>query len=655
MELLLSSSENKLCANCQRLLQRFHDATQSENHDGDRDIIYNGEHHGDGESFFAAANNGCRICHIFLSYHLRAQGSLDNEFKTDAIIEVIHEPSIRSSYGVIILTIEHQGQVWEPNGHYTQLRATIYLEGDSYYDRLKETCRAFPLSESTDNPDVIELANQWLNDCEAKLLGHENCIMPRRGVFHPARLLDVSGETVHLSLRSQRIEQEPYCALSYCWGTSRQVVLTASNEEDLSRSIELDILPKTIKDAIHVTRCLGIRYIWVDSLCIIQDGDSGKDWIYHSTQMSEIYSNCILNLSADRASTAQEGFLGQRAWPAIRPVFNDGILGLSTTQRKCVITFTNVADMALATEPLGSRAWVLSERMLSPRTLHFGAGEMFWECPGYNLASESCPEGFCPFPRNYIYANFELLNHPTDKIEDWIKVLNSYSILSLTMPASDKLVALAGVGRLYEKHTKNTLVAGIIKDTLPQSLLWERSQFYSPETKRSPRYRAPSWSWASFDGPLGFYMSRDNFGRSKNIADVLDVWTKPVEGHDHLGQIEDGAITICGPAISLTDLQKLVFLRQADWLLHLYWDEPDDQKSKDITFVIFLTVRHVGNVLRNDAEGILVIPGRIEGTWVRVGISSMWLENGTKLEHSSFTIECQQFLEERDKKTFTII
>jgi hypothetical protein len=150
----------------------------------------------------------------------------------------------------------------------------------------------------------------------------------------------------------------------------------------------------------------------------------------------------------------------------------------------------------------------------------------------------------------------------------------TYSLLYLTMPESDKLVALASVGRLYEEHTKNTLVAGILKDTLPHSLLRERN-VHSAETKRSPTYRAPSRSWASIDGPLNFYQSRDPFEMSKNVSEVLDVWAK-IEGHDYLGQIEDGTITIRGLAISLTDLENLVLPRQAGRALCLSWDELDD-------------------------------------------------------------------------------
>lgn len=645
MEFLLSASENKLCANCKSLLHRFHDAAQAGTQNEERKKTLHCGHHDDGDSFFAAAKNGCPICDIFLRYHLRTQGSLDNDFKTEAIVTIICHTSHTTPYhGSIILTMSRQETIWQPHGHYTQLRAAIYLEGDRSYDHLKATCRSSPLSELTEDSTVMDLANQWLKSCITKSSGHENCITSRRGAFRPTRLLDVSGGTVRLSLKSERIEQEPYCALSYCWGTSGQVILTASNEEKFSLSIEFNTLQKTIKDAIKVTRSLGIRYIWVDSLCIIQSGDNGNDWVFHSTQMSEIYANCILNLSADRASTVKEGFLGPRTWPAILPVFDDGVSDLSTPQPKCVITFQNVTDMALATEPLGSRAWVFSERILSPRTLHFGSGEMFWECSGCIVASESCPKGFYTSSINHIYANFELSDAPFYKVEGWIQILTNYSLLSLTMPESDKLVALAGVGRLYEERTKNTLVAGILKDTLPQSLLWERRP---AETKRSPTYRAPSWSWANVDGPLNFYQSRDLFGRWKNVSEVLDVWAKPVEGHDHLGQIEDGAITIRGPAISLTDLESL-FPRQAGKTLGLKWDESDDQKAKDITYILFLAVTY-------HAKGILIVPGKKEDTWVRVGVSELYFEKNTRLEPSGRSLECQNFVDDRPRKTFIIV
>jgi hypothetical protein len=85
-DFLLSASENELCTNCKNLQLRFHHAVQLENQDEKEEARFEGDHHEDGESFFAAARNGCRICDIFVKYHLRTQGTLDNDFKTTAIV-----------------------------------------------------------------------------------------------------------------------------------------------------------------------------------------------------------------------------------------------------------------------------------------------------------------------------------------------------------------------------------------------------------------------------------------------------------------------------------------------------------------------------------------------------------------------------------------
>jgi hypothetical protein len=133
---------------------------------------------------------------------------------------------------------------------------------------------------------------------------------------------------------------------------------------------------------------------------------------------------------------------------------------------------------------------------------------------------------------------------------------------------------------------------------------------------------------------------------------VLNIWAKPTEGHNDLGQIEDGAITLCGPAIALADLENLVLPRQASRELLLYWDQPDDEKRKDIAFVIFLTVSYYRHV--DDAGGILIIPGKIEDTCVRVGTLSVRFKH-YKLEPSEISIECQMFLEDRDRKTVMVV
>jgi len=97
--------------------------------------------------------------------------------------------------------------------------------------------------------------------------------------------------------------------------------LTVSNEIEFCGGISLETIPKTIQDAIEVTKQLGINYIWVDCLCIIQQGDGVRDWRKHSREMNDIYSTYVLNLSADRGKAANDGFLGKRKWPPLRPIF----------------------------------------------------------------------------------------------------------------------------------------------------------------------------------------------------------------------------------------------------------------------------------------------------------------------------------------------
>jgi hypothetical protein len=191
----------------------------------------------------------------------------------------------------------------------------------------------------------------------------------------------------------------------------------------------------------------------------------------------------------------------------------------------------------------------------------------------------------------------------------------------------------------------------MLKDTLPLSLLWERDATFL-EVKRSLTYRAPSWSWANLDGPLYFYWSRDYFGNHIILSKVLDVWTKPVEGFNHLGQIEDGAITILEPSILLTELKTVPFSRLTK-LLKVSWDEPIDQHSGNTTFVVFLAIGCFPKV--DIVKGILVTPGRKGDTWLRTGTAAVRIFKDKKTESSEVSSDCQAFLEGKDKKTFTIV
>ena len=649
-EFLTSPAANVLCEQCQDLVRRAFVLRQASREDESTDRRL---HHSSSESFFAAAAAGCRICDIVLKCHLRAGGTPDDDFVTRSTLRQYITPGVS-----IDVVISRASGIRQPIMFDECFSAKLYTGQSWIYGHLRNSCRQEPLPASMDDPSVLELAARWLKSCTTQREDHYECIVPDAGVFQPVRLLDIRSDSIHLSLRSERATGARYCTLSYCWGVSGNALLTTSNEKDFAMHIPLETLPRTITDAIHVARALGFDYIWIDTLCIIQRGDDGVDWARHAKEMSAIYTNGIVNISADRASSVTDGFLGQRAWTALRPIFCGAMPGSAETL-KSVIAFRNVPDIALATEPLGSRAWVFSERRLSPRTLHFAAGEMFWECDGLSVASESCPDGYGAAQSNVVYGSFDVAtrrdeadkDHQQFDINYWARIVKSYALLSLTKPDTDKLVALAGVARQFEKLTWCTVVAGLLKESLPQSLLWERDTVFNAEVKRSTTYRAPSWSWASLDGPLHFPRLG---GGLTNLAKVLDVWTTAVEGHDRFGRIEDGAITLRGPSWSLDDLYRKPIAYRWPNL-----DIVDEAEASRRATAIILSMYCAPE--KDTLHALLIVPAMRENAWTRIGTMHMEVGKDVQMnvkkdarvnEMSPLT---QELVEERAFGTFEII
>jgi hypothetical protein len=146
--------------------------------------------------------------------------------------------------------------------------------------------------------------------------------------------------------------QMRYVALTYCWGKTQNFITTLENLEGLKERIPWEKLPQTIKDAITVTRRLGIRYFWVDALCIIQD--SPEDWEAESMRMADVYGGAFLTISAASGPDVHHGLTRQ--------------------------TVGSKPEYPLQSDPLYSRAWALQERILSPRILIFGSDQIYWEC-----------------------------------------------------------------------------------------------------------------------------------------------------------------------------------------------------------------------------------------------------------------------------------
>ena len=178
---------------------------------------------------------------------------------------------------------------------------------------------------------------------------------------------------MHLQETSPKSVILPYTTLSHCWGQLAIKKLEKDTLKDMVKKIAISELPKTFQDAVVVTRELGIRYLWVDSLCIIQD--SAEDWATESSNMRLIYKNCILNIAATAAQDSSIGCFFDRNTNIVRPC-------------RIEITETGIYDFLssnawfddVISAPLNQRAWVVQEQLLAPRVLHFGKTQLFWEC-----------------------------------------------------------------------------------------------------------------------------------------------------------------------------------------------------------------------------------------------------------------------------------
>ena len=165
-----------------------------------------------------------------------------------------------------------------------------------------------------------------------------------------------------------------YAALSYCWGRDQIYKLEKRNVEAWCIEMPHTRLPQTIKDAVQVTMGLGLDYLWVDALCIIQDSDSDK--AEEISRMGDIYEQAHVSISAARALAVWDGFLHSRYIPGERGF---RMPFTSSDGRLSSVVLWKGRDLD-TWEPIHRRAWWLQESILSPRVLEYGTHTIRWHC-----------------------------------------------------------------------------------------------------------------------------------------------------------------------------------------------------------------------------------------------------------------------------------
>ena len=244
----------------------------------------------------------------------------------------------------------------------------------------------FPVLPEATHSMRFDLLRAWLRRCDKE---HAcNGRGPGLKKVLPTRLLFVGNlNTDILSIcNTTELGDKDYVALSHCWGNlseeeKRKICTTGENFRSRQKGFSINDLPRTFQDAIRVTRELGQQYLWIDSLCILQDDDK-KDWKYEAKRMEDVFSSAYCVIAAHPATSSEE---------SSAPSPHKGFLQRGISSRYVQITDASgrriyfCADMDdfendVNKSPLNTRGWVLQERALSRRTVHFTTNHMYWEC-----------------------------------------------------------------------------------------------------------------------------------------------------------------------------------------------------------------------------------------------------------------------------------
>ena len=489
--------------------------------------------------------DGKQSCHwcSFL-YDLMSDREIDDkdrtfkvEFKQD--IEIKGTPEGKNQWSARITphpALGHQGRAWG--------NERDFCAYTSSGDKAAASVTARPFVVEVDTTSAMDQIKLWLKACKQ----HATCPIPVQEQL-PTRVIDVgTTESFPPKLYVTGREQGQYAALSYCWGGPQKSALVQKNLDQYRRSLPMDKISQSIKDAIKVARAVGMRYLWVDAICIIQDSDDDKD--REISAMDGVYRRALFTISAESAATAQEGFLSQRHTPTSYQIpfrCPDGSFGTM-----CLFSYDK-GEYSASLDPLETRAWSFQESILSTRRAIFSSKTLKWLCPGVqcHIGRSLCQDtkGYARAPTAANHFRQMLLNAsrpwgPSDKETwsiGWQAMVHIYSGRKHSDP-SDRLIALSGVVKALASAQNLVYVAGLWRDQLVDQLLW-----YVPGDYRLPRpplaYRAPSWSWASLDDQIfiGTYLTR------APACEIIECEVVPLSRDVPYGAVRDGWLVIEGP------------------------------------------------------------------------------------------------------------
>lgn len=351
------------------------------------------------------------------------------------------------------------------------------------------------------------MCRSWYKQC----LDHTTCrdwkseskVLPTRLVrINKSENTDMSA---NLCETKDLLSSTLYTTLSHCWGSGLIFKLLQSNLDDLRQDIPIKRLPQVFQDAMYVSIEIGICYIWIDSLCIIQDSKDGKDWTHEARRMGDVYKYGEFNIAATGYEDSSSGLFSEReALLRIYPLvsLNCVVRGKDGSKRSFDGVFvgfrTNEFFEQIILGPLNDRAWVAQERILSPAVLHFTPEHVWWECSRLivNEGFSPCRDHWQDIEKNPtgIIRALNTESNREDIYSFWRNFTSYYAGAKMTFD-QDRFPGAAGIAGVIGELIDDNLIAGIWEGDLLRSLIMNR---YATVASIPSAKLAPSWSWASF-------------------------------------------------------------------------------------------------------------------------------------------------------------
>jgi hypothetical protein len=328
--------------------------------------------------------------------------------------------------------------------------------------------------------------------------------------------------------------------------------------------------------------------------------------------MYEIYKNSYCNISATAATDSEQGLFANREprelWEDEVNLNVDGIPGQKTSHKhpikRCSILDLSFWERNVDDAPVNRRAWVLQERLMAPRVLHFCKDQIAWEC-GKLDAAESFRDGLPSYRlkggdvihggrlKGLPEQDTNSQDLPRMAYQRWKRVVEVYSKTNLAN-GEDKLIALSGIAKMMSAQVGQTYVAGLWREYIASQLLWRvepvfESGLFSYPSKRSKDYRAPSFSWAAIDAPQGVtYGEITEEGLLINVG--KDNVVPPPGTHDKFGLVQSAYLEVTG-ILKKIEMKKTVKKENnpryewnletkaskltEDWYSNVFLDSPD--------------------------------------------------------------------------------